>query len=313
MRNCKKCDQPAATFLRVYRLHLCADHFLEFLRNRVSKTIKKYQMINPHERIAVALSGGKDSAVLLHVLDHLYAETLELIGIHVDLGIESQNYSRGSLDLAKESCRQLDREFHCITLEKEFQITMDRVKAEEKRLRRPPCAACGTIKRYVLNRYSLKLDCERLATGHVLDDEASVLLLNLFNGNVDQLIRTGPNLSGVNNSMITRIKPLYETYEFETALYTQFAGLKFQNEECPYSVGASTFKFKKFLLNFEEQHPGIEQSFLQNFNKRILPSLKMYYEKPEDGLITACSKCNGPTTQEICAFCNLRSLLIGEK
>lgn len=313
MRNCKKCDQPAAIFLRVYGLHLCAEHFLEFLRNKVSKTIKKYKMINPHERIAVALSGGKDSAVLLHVLDDLYAETLELIGIHVDLGIEPQKYSQTSLDFAENLCRQLDREFHCITLEKEFQITMDRARSEEKRLRRPPCAVCGTIKRYVLNRYGLKLDCERLATGHVLDDEASVLLLNLFNGNVDQLIRTGPSLKGVNDLMISRIKPLYETYEFETALYTRFAGLKFQDEDCPYSVGASTFKFKKVLLNFEDQHPGIEQSFLQNFNKRILPSLKMYHEKSEDGLINACVKCNGPTTEEICAFCNLRSLLIGEK
>lgn len=270
-------------------------------------------MINPHERVAVALSGGKDSTVLLYVLDFLYAETLDLIGLHINLGIEPLDYSKKSLRLAEELCQKLDRELYCVDFKKEYQISMDMVKKKEKQLMRPLCAICGTFKRYLLNRYSLKLDCEKLATGHVLDDEVSVLFLNLFSGNIDQLIRTGPKLIAKEGVMITRVKPLYEVSELETTMYAQLAGLNFQDVDCPYSEGASSLKYKKFLQNFEEQYPGIENSFLQNFNGKILPPLKKYYQKPAERSIKTCIKCKGPTIEEICAFCNLRNLLLGKE
>jgi len=306
------CHDPAAIYLANYGGNLCRDHFLEVIRKKVRKTIQKYKMINPYERVAVALSGGKDSAVLLHILDTIYTETLDLIGIHINLGIAASDYSKTSYDLAKDLCQKLERDFNSVDLNNEYQISMDRVKNRETRLSRPLCAVCGTVKRYLLNRYSLNLNCEKLATGHVLDDEVSVLFMNLINGKTEQLIRTGPHLKSENSSMITRIKPLYEISELETSAYAEFAGLETQTKDCPYSRGATTLKYKNFLQNLETQIPGIKNTFLQNFHKRLLKPLKNYYQEPE-GIIKPCKSCNGPTTGEICSFCTIKKVILQEE
>ncbi|MHA1651526.1 MAG: ATP-binding protein, partial [Candidatus Helarchaeota archaeon] len=292
MTDCKKCGQPAAIYLTRYGLGFCSDHFLEFLRNKVKKSIHKYKLLNPYDRIAVALSGGKDSAVLLHILDSIYSEALDLIGLHINLGIEPSNYSKISLNLARELCSDLGREFYCVDLRKEYRISMDLVEKKEKQLKRSLCGICGTFKRYLLNKYSLELDCEKIATGHVLDDEVSVLLMNMINGNVEQLVRTGPNLIAKNEIMITRIKPLYEISELETMIYAQFANLKIQDVECPYSKGASSLKYKKLYLMFENQLPGLGITFLHNFHKKILGPLQEYYQTTREK-VRICAICGG--------------------
>jgi len=270
-------------------------------------------MIYPYEKIAVAVSGGKDSATLLHILDGIYGETLELIGLYIDLGIEAQEYSKKSLERARSLCLSLNREFVAINLNKEYQISMAMVKERESHLRRPYCAVCGTFKRYLLNRHSLQLGCEKLATGHLLDDESSVLLMNVLNGNMSQLVRAEPYLPGTNSVLIARIKPLYEISELETTLYAQVMGLGFQEEECPYSFGASTLAYKTLIHDMEGKFPGITMKFLQTFHKRFLPALKAYYQGGEGVTLNRCIKCEGPTTEEVCAFCNIRYLLIGNE
>ena len=308
MKTCKKCQQAAAITLPRYGLSLCATHFMEFMETRVKKIIQKYKMVNPYEKVAVALSGGKDSAVLFHLMDSIYGETLELLGVHINLGIESANYSKTAQEVSHNLCTQLNREFYCLDLKREYEISMEMVKEREKILKRPLCGVCGTFKRYLLNRYSLNLGCEKLATGHVLDDEVSVLFMNLINGNMDQLVRTGPNLVSQTPTMITRIKPLYEISEFETLNYAQLTYLQLQTDECPYSTGASSLKYKAFLQDLENAIPGIDNVFLQNYNKKMLLPLKQYYQKQED-LIKKCKECKGPSSQEICAFCNIKNLL----
>ncbi|MHA1263836.1 MAG: TIGR00269 family protein [Candidatus Helarchaeota archaeon] len=308
MKRCKKCDTAAVIQVPAIKASFCQEHFCEFVKQKVKKTIFKDRLINPYERIAVALSGGKDSAVLMHILDELYAETLELIGIHINLGISPKGYSKESLQLAKNLCKTLGREFLVVNLKEQYQISMDLVKENERAFIRPLCGICGTIKRYLLNKTSLLVNCEKLATGHVLDDEVSVLFTNLLNGNISQLIRTGPLLLGKKDLMITRIKPLYEISEKETTLYAQFTGLPLQETECPFSKGATSLKYKRILGQLETSSPGIENSLLQNFNRKILPALKQYYQ-PEEVELTLCQKCQGPTVDEICAFCKLKAFL----
>jgi uncharacterized protein (TIGR00269 family) len=203
----------------------------------------------------------------------------------------------------------LEREFVVVDLKKEYQVSMDIVKEREDRLKRPYCSVCGTFKRYLLNRFSMNLGCEKLATGHLLDDEVSVLLMNVINGNIDQLVRAGPCLEGNQSSMITRIKPLYEISELETTFYTQIKGFGFQEEKCPYSTGASTTAYKTLFHNIEERYPGTALKFIENYRKVLLPPLKASYRVAQPLTLNRCSKCGGPTTEEICAFCNIRYLL----
>ncbi len=308
MTWCKRCGNAAAINLPGYSLRLCEEHFFEFMRNRVKKIIRKYKLINPHERVAVALSGGKDSAVLFHLLDSIYSEALDLVGVHVNLGIAPSEYSTDSLKLSREICEGRGREFHCIDLKKHYGITMDMVKEKGRRIKRPLCGICGIFKRYLLNRYSLELNCEKLATGHVLDDEIGVLLMNFFNGHVDQLIRVGPHLEGKEQLMCTRVKPLYEISERMTTMYAHLANLTIQNSECPYSIGASSLKYKNLYLNFENQFPGSGLILLNHFQKKMLEPLQVFYKKSEETL-KKCIECGGPTSEILCAFCNIKKIL----
>jgi uncharacterized protein (TIGR00269 family) len=282
---------------------------LEFMRSRVKKVIQKYRLITPYERVAVALSGGKDSAVLFHILDAIYSETLDLLGLHINLGIEAQDYSLHSQRRVKDLCDMVGREMVCVDLQKEYQLTMDLIQPRAKLIGRSPCGICGVFKRYLLNRYSMQLDCEKLATGHVLDDEVSVLLINLFNGNIDQLIRTGPYLPG-SELMVTRIKPLYEISEIETEAYASASNLATQEGACPYSTGAPSLRYKAFLQNFEQTSPGLSNIFLQNFLKKVQPALQATSPSPTH-LVKACRECHAPTSEEICSFCNIRKALMG--
>jgi uncharacterized protein (TIGR00269 family) len=137
--------------------------------------------------------------------------------------------------------------------------------------------------------------------------------MNVINGNIDQLVRAGPYLPGNDSTLIARIKPLYEVSEVETTIYTQMIGLGFQEGECPYSLGASTSAYKTLIYGLEEKFPGATTKFLQRFHKIILPPLKAYYQGPEGVTLNRCIKCEGPTTEQICAFCNIKYLLTGNE
>ncbi|MHA1276586.1 MAG: ATP-binding protein [Candidatus Helarchaeota archaeon] len=312
MKICKKCGRFAAITLSRYGLSFCSKHFLEFMRGRVKKIIQKYHLLNPYERVAVALSGGKDSTVLFHILDSIYSETVDLVGLHINLGIMEQNYSKTSLRLAKTLCEAHKRPFYCIDVQREYQLTMDLVKRKARQIGRSPCGICGIFKRYLLNRCSLKLNCEKLATGHVLDDEVSVLLMNLFHGNIHQLVRTGPKLDGKALLMVTRIKPLYEISEVETMAYAFFEHLEIQEDACPYSRDASSLKYKGLIQNFDQVSPGISNIFLQNFLKKFLPPLKESHLN-QVSRVKPCTECNAPTTEAVCAFCTVKKALMRVK
>jgi tRNA(Ile)-lysidine synthase TilS/MesJ len=83
--KCRKCGEPAAINMRQHRLALCEAHFLEWLPQRVQRTIEKYRMFTPDERILVAVSGGKDSLGLWDILLRL---GYRADGLYINLGID---------------------------------------------------------------------------------------------------------------------------------------------------------------------------------------------------------------------------------
>ncbi|WP_456384121.1 TIGR00269 family protein [Persephonella sp.] len=287
--------EKAVVFLPHHRLALCKKHFIQWFEKRVEKTIKEFRMFSKKDRILVAVSGGKDSLALWNALTRL---GYEADGFYIDLGIDQ--YSDDSKKLALEFADRIGRTLHIVSLKEEIAP----IPAIDKITDRPACSACGTVKRYYMNRYAKQLGYSIIATGHNLDDEAAVLFGNTLHWNIDYLKRQYPVL-WEEGGFIRKVKPLCKITEKESALYAFFNNIEYIEYECPFSEGASSIEYKELLSSLEEKHPGTKLQFYTNFLKKMYPILKEYQERQKDQL-KVCKICGEPSFTEICSVCKLK-------
>ncbi len=257
-------------------------------------------MVEREERIAIAMSGGKDSVVLAHILKKLYGDRkdIELFAISIDEGIE--RYRAPTLKIAQDVCRELEIEHHIISFEKEFGVGLDEMV---KRGDRNPCTYCGVFRKYLLNRKARELSADKLATGHNLDDEAQTILLNFLQSDIERLARLIP--SKIQEGLVLRIKPLREIYEREIVTYAILHNLPVSFEECPYSHTPVRAVVRDFLYEFENKYPGRKFSVLRSF-ETIMPCLKERHPQIE---LNKCEICGEPTPKKICQACELKKEL----
>jgi len=296
MAICRVCRQRAAVRLKYANLALCKQHFIEYFERRIFRTIKKYNMMREGDRVAVAVSGGKDSVALLYALSSLREKLkVELMGITIDLGIKG--YSERCVQIAVRHYEHLSIPYEVVDV-REYGFTVDELKG----LRRSPCSACGVIKRYLLNKVSREMGARVLATGHNLDDFLAVVLQAYIRGDLRLLSKLKPSLPPI-DGLIAKVKPLVETHEKDALLYVLLRGLEYMEEECPYAVGATSIEYKALLNQLEDKHPGIKLQMLRAFLDRIQPLIT--YEEPP---LAICEKCGEPSSGSICQFCRLLEL-----
>ena len=147
--KCKMCRQkPAIMRLHSYGLNLCADCFDTFLLRRVEKGIKSYRMFGPDANLILAVSGGKDSLVLWHVLNRL---GYKVDGFYVDLGIG--DYSVRSKKLAQDFAKKHGLNLIIESIKNRFYS--NGIMEINKITRRKACSVCGTVKRYLFNKVAI--------------------------------------------------------------------------------------------------------------------------------------------------------------
>jgi tRNA(Ile)-lysidine synthase TilS/MesJ len=140
--------------------------FNQYIVNQAREVIIDYKLIKPKDKIAVGLSGGKDSVLTLYLLADLVNELdFELVAISIDEGISG--YRGEGINIARTIASKLDVELVEGSLKEEFGFTLDEVKD----LYQSACIPCGVFRRYLLNKISNELGADKLATGHNLDDE----------------------------------------------------------------------------------------------------------------------------------------------
>jgi len=298
--KCSYCSREAVYFQRHSGKHLCRRHFTENFIRRVKRNIRKFRMIGRNERIAIAMSGGKDSVVLAHVLKRLYGDRkdIELVAISVDEGISG--YRPPTLKIAEHICRELEIQHHVVTFEEEIGLRLDEMVEIGKR---NPCTYCGVFRKYLLNRKAKELSADRLATGHNIDDEAQTILLNFLQSDIERLARLVP--SRVQRGLVLRIKPLREIYEREIVTYAILNNLPVSFEECPYSHMPVRAAVRDFLYDFENRYPGRKFSVLRSF-EAIMPCLREMYPQID---LNECEICGEPTPKNVCQACELKKEL----
>jgi len=142
---------------------------------RFRKTVRTRKMIKKGDLVAVGLSGGKDSTVLLHSLARLRKDLpFELVAITIDEGIAG--YRARTMKPAKASCEKLSIEQHVFSFKELCGKRLDHlVRKSEENI---PCSQCGVLRRYALNKAARELKAHRLALGHNLDDMAQTNVLD---------------------------------------------------------------------------------------------------------------------------------------
>jgi len=302
---CASCKRREAFFFRRYSgEELCRKCFAESIEQKVRATISKYKMFQYDDRIAVAVSGGKDSISLLHILAELernYSKA-SLVAVTVDEGIKG--YRDEALKIAAENCRKLGIKHHVVSFKELFGFTLDetvqriRKKGEDKVT---PCACCGVMRRKALNIVARKLGADKLVTAHTLDDETQTILLNIFHGDVMRIAREKPVTDEAHPKLVQKVKPFCQIPEKETALYAYVKGIKFQSKPCPYAAEALRNDTRIMLNRLEEKHSGIKFVIFNSIEK-IRPVLKNVVLAESLG---ECRECGEPTSEEVCRTCQL--------
>ncbi|MGC8895912.1 MAG: TIGR00269 family protein [Candidatus Bathyarchaeia archaeon] len=302
---CSVCKRREPFFYRQYSgERLCKKCFTESIEAKAKATIAKYRMLEFDDRIAVAVSGGKDSVSLLHILAKIERNypKASLVAVTVDEGIKG--YRDEALKIAEENCKKLGIEHHIVSFKELYGHRLDEVvrKLKEKGdSELTPCAYCGVMRRKALNIAARKLEANKIATAHTLDDETQTILLNILHGDALRIAREKPVTDEKHPKLVQRIKPFCEIPEKETALYAYVKKIKFQSTPCPYASEALRNDIRTMLNRMEEKHAGIKFTIFKSIEK-IRPALEKIAKK--EGL-RECSECGEPTTERICKTCQM--------
>ena len=302
---CGACKVREAFYFRPYSgERLCVRCFRRSVEDKVRATVSKYKMLRFDDRIAVAVSGGKDSLSLLHILEKFERRqpSASLVAVTVDEGI--RGYRDEALRLAVKACEKLGVEHHVVSFKRLFGITLDEIvrrRNEKPGLDASACAYCGVLRRKALNLAARSVEADKLATAHTLDDEVQTILLNLFHGDVWRLSKEKPMTDEVHPKLVRRIKPFCEVLETETALYAFTGRIPFQSRPCPYASEAFRSDVRTMLNRVEEKHPGTKSTIFSSI-ERLRPVMD---EAAAEGGLKECVQCGEPTTGGTCRTCEM--------
>jgi tRNA 2-thiocytidine biosynthesis protein TtcA len=208
--------------------------------------IDDYHMIEEGDRIAVGVSGGKDSLTLLAVLAALrayYPRHFELEAVTVDMGLEGMDFSG-----VEAFCR-----------EKKIPYTLVRTEIGkiifDYREEKNPCSLCAKMRRGALHDVLLAHGCNKIALGHHYDDAVETFLMSLFYEGriscfepVTYLTRTG----------ITQIRPMLYIGEKAIARFAEQEGLPVVHNTCPADKHTKRQEVKELIASLQTQYPDLK-------------------------------------------------------
>lgn len=295
--KCRVCREPAVIDIRRHNANFCVDHFLRLCRDQVAKAIDDFAMLQPTDRVLVAVSGGKDS---LAVWDLLRELGYEADGLYIGLGIGEYSDESGRITRAFAEARGWP--LRVIDLRDDYDYD---VPTAAKVTKRVPCSACGLSKRHLFDQAAVEGGYDAVVTGHNLDDEAAVLFGNTLRWQTDYLARQLPVLPA-RHGFPRKVKPLVRLGEREMAAYCVLRGIDYIVEECPMAAGNKHLGYKEALNAIEAQSPGTKHAFYFGFLDRAVERFRTDGPTDDDADgIGTCTRCGAPASGEICAFCVL--------
>ncbi len=221
---------------------------MQHILSKMRKAIETYNLIEENDKIAVGLSGGKDSLVLLEALSRFQKfspKKFQLVAITID-----QTNGETNFDPLAEFCLKLGVEFHIVKTEI-FNIVFD-IRKEKN-----PCSLCAKLRRGNLNSEAKKLGCNKVALAHHSDDLIETFFLSLF---YEGRLNTFAPKTYLSNTDLTSIRPLI--FIDEKTIVEAAKNLPIVKNICPANHRTKREEIKHFLSDLERKIPGSKKQIL---------------------------------------------------
>ncbi|KAJ4453690.1 putative Cytoplasmic tRNA 2-thiolation protein 1 [Paratrimastix pyriformis] len=300
--RCARCGsrQIAIKRPRTDRI-LCKDCFCTEFEEDVHLGIVENHVFTPGDLVAVGVSGGKDSTVLLHVLHTLNARHQYGIQLHLlsaDEGISG--YRDNSLETVYANARTYELPLTVVAYKELFGWTMNEI--HQAIGKKNNCTYCGVLRRKALDVGAQRINATKLAMGHNADDYAETVLMNVCRGDIGRMERcTDMTTGGPESGTVTRVKPLKYVYQKEVVMYAHFKKLLYFSTPCTYAEEAYRGYARTFLNRLHAVLPSAVADII-HAGERLQLADQIKREQPKQ---RKCQRCGYITSQALCQACAL--------
>lgn len=214
--------------------------------------LDKYNMISAGDKIAVGVSGGKDSLALLTALAKIrdfYPEKFEITAVTLDYGF---NGEKGDFGKIKAYCDELGVDYY-VKATNLWQVIF------EDRKEKNPCSLCAKMRRGILHDTAKELGCNKVALGHHLDDAAETFVMNLFDGG---RIACFSPVSYLSNKKLYLIRPLIFLTENEIESVSKRLNFPVVKSSCPADKKTERQNVKQLLTELEKRYPRLKKKII---------------------------------------------------
>lgn len=220
---------------------------LQKLYSYTRQAINDFQMIQDGDKIAIGVSGGKDSLALLYALSGLQKfipEKIDIVAITVDLG-----FGNFETEEIRKLCEKLGIEYHLV----KTQIA-DILKAKIKE--GSFCSLCAKMRKGALNNFAKDLGCNKIAYAHHKDDFVETMILSLF---YEGQFFSFPPVKYYEDVDLTVIRPLLYVPEKDIIGFQNKMTLQSIKNPCPFDKNTKREYVKNILRQLKKDNPEIQQ------------------------------------------------------
>ena len=266
--------------------HSLQKKFRKKLWNRFTKAINEYQLIESNDKIAVCISGGKDSMLLAKLIQLLHRHSkfpFEVEYLVMDPGYTAKN--REKLEKNAEILSVPITVFETNIFESVFNIE------------KSPCYLCARMRRGYLYKKAQELGCNKIALGHHYDDVIETILMGmLYGGQVQTMM---PKLKSTNHEGMQLIRPLYLVREDDIKRWRDYNNLEFLQCACKFTENLSQasdcsiskrMEIKNLISTLKKTNPQVEQNIFRSVENINLNTVIAY--KDDFGVHSFLEKFN---------------------
>lgn len=244
---------------------------MQKLMGLVRRCVEDYEMIEDGDKIAVGISGGKDSLVLLRLLAALrsyHNKKFTLQAITIDMGL-GMDYSG-----IEEMCRELDVPYTIVKTEI-GPIVFDYRKEKN------PCSMCSKMRRGALNQALLDLDCNKLALGHHFDDAVETFMMSLI---YEGRISCFQPVTHLDRTGVIQIRPMLYIHEKTVASFAQRENLPVLQNRCPVDKHTKREEIKDLIFSLAKDYPDLKERIFGAMQRYPLAAWEPQgrYKRPKD-------------------------------